>query len=75
MEVGTTQKWPTEFGGNVCVGQIKLKVEVKPSHKVYVSFSPDTPPSPIILIGDTAVCLFPAFAAYTCTLMEPSSVL
>ena len=57
--------------GNASVGPIKLKVEMKPSHIVYVSFSPDTPPSPIILIGDTEVCLFPAFAAYTCTLVEP----
>ena len=30
------------LGGNVCVDQIKLKVEVKPSHKVYVSLSPDS---------------------------------
>ena len=33
------------LGGNVCVAWIKLKVEMKPSHKVYVSLSPDTPPS------------------------------
>ena len=46
MGAGTTPKSPTEFRRQCLCGLdwIKLKVDVKPSHIVYVSLSPDNLP-------------------------------